>query len=342
MTIQAKRFEMLGRETNLPVADFLSSMGNDVMNSAENALSEIDDAIKSLIDGAKQSDVMSALSSATDEGMRAVKDAISAMKDIKNWSEHAITDFINGLLPNDNIFKRLFSTLSSKCKNAAASGINFGSDFDISSNCGNANGRTGCDSAQFNNILNGLSGGLLGDMFKSAGQMINAIMALAKIGFDLGICGVLSALSGMVGGNKDVLGIAAGSLFGTLGSNGNTKGIFSLANDTVSMGLKVSSVVPGAVGLAINNFNPKGIGNDAFDRFSGSMEILSGENWNKDSNGNLSVADYTGHNVDYSLAAARSSTKPVTSISNWTMSDESAYSSAALMKNDPVYQKLIF
>lgn len=338
MTIQAKRFSMLGRETNLPVADFLSSMGSDVMNSAENALSEISDAVKSLVDGAKQSDAFAMLSDLKDNATRMARDAISSMKDIAKWSENAITDFINDLLPGDNIFKRLFATLSSRCKKAAAGGINFGSDFDIGANCGNAGGRSGCDSAQFNNILNGLSGGLLGDMFRSAGKMINAIMSLAKIGFDLGVCGVLSALSGMVGGDKNILGLAAGSLFGTLGANGNTKGIFSLAGDAVSMGINAAKSVPGAVGMAINNFNPKGIVSGAFDRFSGSMEILSGDNWNKGVSGALSVADYAGKNIDYALAAGKSALTGKASLSSWTMTEDASYAAAASAKTNLGFQ----
>ena len=331
MALTAKRFTMLSRETNLPVADFTKSLGGDVLNSVENALSEVSDSIKSMLDSAKQSDVMQTLSNIKDEGVRMARDAISSMRDLAKFTEQGIMNIIGNFLPSDNIFKKMFNMLSSKCRKAAASGINFGGGWDINGKCGNGNGKNGCSSEQFNNILNGLSGGLLGDVVKGVGSMINGIMALAKMGFDLGVCGVLSALSSLTGASKSVLGIASGALFGHLGSSGNTLGIMSLANDVLKTGTKVANIVPGAVGLAINGFNSSGIAgalSGTFDRFTGSMSVLAGDNWNKDRSGNLDVSSYAGGNVDYSLASASSGFK--NTLSEGQYPSEDAHYAAAV------------
>lgn len=157
----------------------------------------------------------------------------------------------------------LSKSLTGLMRNCRTRGSNYGfpgKPYDISAKCNGrdislgkgsgASGRQGCDAGEYGNLLNRLTDGAYDASFKNLNAALKSLMALAGYGYNIGLCGVFSALSGNL--PKDALSRAAGGLLATFGASGNTNAVLDIAQSSLGLYPKLQN--PSIVSTFLSNF----------------------------------------------------------------------------------------
>lgn len=310
--IKAKRFSFLDEETNVAVAPFSSDTSSSVYNSAKNALKDVNSNLDSLIDsstqklgelGAKAESIDS-----FDDVARFTKDALGAVGDLSKMPQKAVDDFLATISLKDATAAKGLKNMLSKCKNKGTGYGVPGKPWDASLNCGKGNikvdskkGSSTCDAGSFSDLLNKLTGGAYGSVFKDAQSAMKALMALAGYGYNMGMCGVFGALSEKLDLNNDQLSRAMGGLMSIMGKKGSTTSWLDLASS--SAGLLPLASSPSAIGDFLGNFTvPDGYTEFDFtnlaSRTGAGLELVD-EQWNiSGATGELSIAATEGGTYD--------------------------------------------
>lgn len=315
MAIPAQRFKYLDKETNLPSEKFTSSLDSTILNSILNADTPTSETLQSLIDSAIQSANDQAAKAAesfnVDDVLGAVtrntKDIASSLMNLAGLSDKGLTNYLADLIPDQGIAKSIKSVLQ-KCKtNGGGYGIP-GRPYDISMNCGGGNVSLGsggygasnsCNASSYANLLNKISGGQYNADFKDYNKLLQSLMSLAGLGYNLDMCGVFSALS--KGIPNDVLSKASGGLMSIMGQAGKTNAILDLASS--SQGLQPSLYNPGATSTFLQNYKkPKSTKENELlslsNRTLAGLELID-DNWNKSKYDNsLSLSQAPGYSSD--------------------------------------------
>jgi len=314
MTIPAKRFSFLDEETNVAIAEFASDTTSSVYNSVKNVTSESNSNLDKLISSATQkTGDLGATASSTDsfdDVSRMSKDAASAIGDLSKMPQAALDDFLSQISGKNPATAKSLKSILSKCKN---SGMGYGSPgkrYDASINCGSgklkvsgSSGTSNCDASSYSDLLNKLTNGSYGSVFSDANTALKSLMALAGYGYNLGMCGVFSALSSTLGLGNDALSKASGALMSIFGKAGNTNAWLDLASS--SSGLLPTSYSPSAVNDLFVNFSiPSNVKEydwtNLASRTGAGLELVD-SSWNLSSaDGTLSIAEVGDGTTDLS------------------------------------------
>lgn len=303
MSILAKRFKTLDKETNLPVADFLSADSSDILNSAAQDMLSLDADMQDFFEKGLQLPKLEPLK-IPDDTLRLTKNPFGTIKDLSKLSSKDIDAMIGSTLPDNQMAQNAYKLMAAKCKTQGMNKFNLGKPYDPSIDCGgkkrSARSGGGCSSNQFGNVMNKLTNGQYGAKFNDLNSTLRNLVGLASFGYKMNMCGVFSALSTSDMG-KGLLSRASGSLLGNLGASKNMLGFLDLAG--ASVGLHTLKENPGGLKSVVKNFNiPKEIKQRDLgsysDRFQGSMELFD-SNWNKSAHdGMLSSAIIPESNSD--------------------------------------------
>lgn len=289
MAIPALRFKALDQETNVGVANFLDIKSADIFTSPNNELQKATDSLKGLLDTVKQAlegpkslldQAKSTIEQASGQLTRATQDIFSAVKDITGLTPKQVEAQIASLLPNNPVIQNAFSRIASQCRTNSMSRVN-PLKFKDKFGCGKGGKGGKCDSFEVNGLLNKLTNGALGKTANKISGAINSLLALAGMGYDVGLCKVFQGLVEGFGLDKMSASRSASVLLGQLASVGNVRGIIDVASQTAGLFPLLQN--PGAIGAAVANyaFSPSGTGlgldrdaADLFTRFDAGMEIM--------------------------------------------------------------------
>lgn len=297
MGIPALRFKALDSETNVGIADFTNMKTSDIFTSPNNQLQKISEELKGLLSGARQAvqGPLDIVRNASDELTRATQDIFGGLKDITGLSIKQIEGQVASLLPDNPVIQNAFKKLANECRNSGLDTKINTRNFKDKFGCGGG-GVGKCSSADINGVMNKLTNGALGGAVRSMNDTLQSLVALSKMGYDVGLCKVFQSLTDGLGVGNNVASRGAAILLGSVIGDGNTRAVIDIASQT--SGLFPLLENPGAIGSAVANYALDGIGGglglsgaqELYTRFDGAMEIMQ-DGWK--------MADNA---VDYSLA----------------------------------------
>ncbi|MCK9517252.1 MAG: hypothetical protein M0Q87_14615 [Ottowia sp.] len=308
MTIAAKRFKFLDQETNVAIADLVNNRTSEIFNSPNVVVNSVSTELQSFVNTGKQAispivDTIQSLQATASGLIRDIKGMVGSLKDILDLPMTEIDRLVADLFPDDKASQTSFSKAIEKCKSDALKMGGIGKPYDRTINC-NGNSRVasnnGCDSAQFNNILNKITGGQYNSKVNDLNGVLAKLMSLSKFGYDMNMCGVFSAVSQGVG-NRNVLSRASGALVGNLAASKNTSGILDVVNSSVGLDTMLEN--PNSIVAMLETFTiPKEIKEAEYsnyaDRTIAAAEILS-DDWDTSSvDDNLSISNIVVSNTD--------------------------------------------
>lgn len=297
MAIKAQRFDAMDFDSNVGTASFGKDADSSVMNSPINALKEKSTTLNDLISTGSESAAKASTSAreyldSLESSSRFTKDIKSSFTDLSSLPAKYSSEFFSEIsLGNAGMAKSL-SGMAKRCSaggNGMGAGVP-GKPWDMSMNCGGGNvslgkgggsSGSGCNASSFGNMLNSLTGGSYASSFKDLNSMLRSLMSLAGFGYNLGMCGVFSALG--KGLPNDVLSRASGSLLDTMGSSSNTNGFLDLASSAVGLTPLLDN--PSAIGNFFSHFKQPSNTTDSqlsdlADRVMGGSELLD-DSWNQ-------------------------------------------------------------
>lgn len=325
MPIPAQRFDFLSEETNVATSDFYSQ-GSAILNDKAQDLQELSADMHEFIQNAVQSSYeeldemlknavseVQSVSQVSKDTIREARSLFGSVRDLARDAPKQLEKAVGSLLPNNPIVQSMFKTMSSRCKQNAFGRGGLGKPYDTSVNCGGKSrkaGSNGCDTGQFSNILNALSGGAYNSAFNDANSTLAAIMALGMYGYKMNMCGVFGALASAVGQNPNLLSRAAGGLINGLSEDGNVLGILDLSNASAVLGLHALVENPGGIGKIVSGFKMPGeigemlsTGVDGLtERFQGALELFKPDMTQSLIDGVPSIEDF-GDNYNPDLTA---------------------------------------
>jgi hypothetical protein len=260
--ISAQRFKLLDEETNIPVADILSSTDsspfNAVLNDGKNLLEDLKNESKGLVDNFMDMDVAKLTEPFVDTSIvgeiRKTKDYFSSVQNMAKLSTDGVDSIVNKLFMGNDIAKAAFSMIGRDCKDL------------ILGQLGNCNGRKtsisfngisrntnknpcGVDvfAAMVNKITNG---GYKADIFDPCSSQ-KMLQGVVDRGFQIGMPGVFDAMASKI---KDVgvLQSAGLDILSKAGLRGDINGVLEIANSKVGGLLK--SLNPNVASMALSNF----------------------------------------------------------------------------------------
>lgn len=323
MAIPALRFKALDQETNVGVANFLDMKSADIFTSPNNELQKVTDSLKGLLDNVKQAvagpmslldQAKSTIEQASGQLTRATQDIFSAVKDITGLTPKQVEAQIASLLPNNPVIQNAFNKLASQCRTNSMSRVN-PLKFKDKFGCGKG-GKGKCDSYEVNGLLNKLTNGALGQTANRISNAINSLLALAGMGYDVGLCKVFGALIDSLGLDKMSASRGASVLLGQLAAVGNVRGIIDIAGQTAGMFPMLEN--PGIIGAAVSNysFGSSGTGlgmsqdsAELFTRFDAGMEIMQ-DGWRQSEDGSMGSLSNMGEswNSDFGTGLTMATT----------------------------------
>ena len=330
MAIPALRFKALDQETNVGVANFLDIKTADIFTSPNNELQKATDSLKGLLGNITQAlegpmdllkqgksifdQAKSTIEQASGQLTRATQDIFSAVKDITGLTPKQVEAQIASLLPNNPVIQNAFNKLASQCRTNSMSRVN-PLKFKDKFGCGSGKGGK-CDSYEVNGLLNKLTNGALGKTANKISGAINSLLALAGMGYDVGLCKVFGSLVDSLGLGKMGASRGASVLLGQLASMGNVRGIIDVASQTAGLFPLLQN--PGAIGAAVSNYalgavtGGLGIGREAanlFTRFDAGMEIMQ-DGWRQSEDGSMGSLSNMGESwsADFGTGLTMAST----------------------------------
>lgn len=321
MSIAAKRFEFLDKETNLAVAEFNKIDTNAIFNSVNNEFKEISGEISSFISNFQGSldinglvdDVKNKLSDSSkslvsslgldgvstsiqdflnSDIVRDVKGLVGKVMDLGGIDNRGLEKLMSGLTKgvgrgsgSGQQANNVLNQLARECKTGATgSSLGIGKPFDLSVACGSGDKRGGsskCSTSEVSNVINKLTDGEYNSTVSDLNAALKGLVALSKLGFDANLCGVFGALSQDM--DLGVKSRASSALLTMLVDEGNTDGILDLASSSV--GLNTVLEAPTALNKVLESFSiPDHVRENDFSNYG--ERVLGAieifkDNWNK-------------------------------------------------------------
>lgn len=333
MTILAKRFDFLDKETNLGVSDFITAADSNIRNIEIPDIQEVSDTLSSFlspindvinqggdgIDGA----ISNALSGidlgdfSPSEFFRESKDLLGIMGDIAKMPSKLLDNLLDGLFPGGGIAKNLAKSIFKVC-NSAGGGFGNMRPFDVGMDCnGNslAGSKGNCKPSGISNLLDALTGGAYGKGSKDINALVNAVMGVALGSYDANMCGGFTAASSLLGDNKNALNRAGVLTMSGLSNKHNVRGMMDVLNtaDPSNINIQNPSALKGLVGnpnVSENHYGENGTKpfmnqfgvdsrgiNSIYEGITAGAGLLD-ENWNKSNQGNLSLGKVTNSTLN--------------------------------------------
>lgn len=317
--IPAKRFDILSKETNVALADYLSPISASIYSSPNLEVKEVSPELSAFLSRGKEasSGILDQVTSAKDDLTRIATDSFSSLKDIKKLGAKDLDSAIEGMFPVDTSLGATalaaYKKLAPACRTGPMSRYNAGKPYDPKIDCNGSKkkGKSGgCSTSAFSNVLDKLTGGSYKSAYQDLNGALSSLVALATQGYNMNMCGVFSALSGGLPSN--VLGRGAGMLLGTMGSTSNLRGVFDLAKSVSGKNLGVTKENPGAIAGIFNNFKkPFDTTQKNYSQTAESVDLSMAEfdpRWNKSKLDNsLSLSYIDKPSADYDSVLRSSS-----------------------------------
>ena len=313
MSIPAQRFNFLNQETNVATTDFLKANSRAILNSPNNVVKLLTSEVEGFLTTATQNLLPNDLLAGIDSTVREVKGAVGAAKDIAAMAIQDIDAAVGALsvIASDvNQVRALLTSLADPCKSKAARSRMLGRPYLPNIDCnGNkrrsGHGSCGPSAIPLGNVLNKISGGAFNAAFRDINSILNAILALSKLGYGLNMCGVFTALTkgalGLGGISNDMMSRVAAGVISDLASDNNTFGLLDMASGAAGLG--VNSVLPGTTNMISQAIAiPDGITenqqSDLASRTLGAMESFDPEYNSSSYDGMMSMSKMTNSSPD--------------------------------------------
>lgn len=324
MPVIKDRFKVFDEETNIASSEFGAGRVSDLINIADNNLTEVSTDVKDLIKnsvGGPLSQVKTLYDSGVsqiDKYSRDVRGVFGRLTDFKSAPESLIKDLIKTVSGSDiqggnaSLIKSSMDILR-RC--GRGSGHSFGGrPYNLSANCSGGKASlgqygvgNGCNSSSMSDLLNKLSGNQYGKSFQDINSGISALMALSGYGYKLGMCGVFNSfynsnVFGALGLRDMEYGKAAGALLGIMGGSSNTRGWIDIAKSSTGLNPKLTN--PAALDELMADFAiPEALPEinqvELMEQLRGGQELFD-EGWMIDEDtGNLSMGFMNGVTDDY-------------------------------------------
>jgi hypothetical protein len=253
MSIPAIRNKLLTLDTHVGVIDLTAPVSPDPYNLQGLDILETDIDLGEFTSPLTQTiPPLPSIKPAFSDLTRLSASGMSSITDLSKINDKQILSRVEGLLP-DGAAGNMVKGLSKACLTKGMNGFDLGRPYDNSVNCGghNTRGRSGgCANGNFSNILSKLTGGAYNSSFSNINNILRGLVGLTKLGMDMSLCGVFTALGNKYAGvlTKDMLGKAGASVLGFASGTQNMKGVFDLASSTT-----------GVVGALAGKLNQKGV-----------------------------------------------------------------------------------
>jgi len=236
MSIPAIRNKFLTQETHVGVIDLSAPLPSDPYNLPGTDALEIDLDLGEFTSPLSQT-LPKVKTDFIDETKRVSASGMSSIRDLSKLKDKDIQNEIGGFFP-DNAAGNIMKGLSKDCMSKGMNTFDLGRPYSPSVNCHGqpSFGRSGgCSNGSFTDMLNKLTGGEYGGKFSDINNILKGIVGLTKLGYDMSMCGVFTALANKYGGalSKDMMGKAGASLLGFASASGNMKAVFDLSKSTV-------------------------------------------------------------------------------------------------------------
>ncbi len=306
MAIPSKRFEFLDQETNIGTSDFLDVRSSSIFNSSNNSFTGIDADLEKFITNFFQSDKtpVENKSASTNNtlGLSRITGALTGnLRDLSSLTTRDIDNAIADILPTPTL-QSAFRQVSASCKNGALTPFGHGKPYDLNMSCGDGNKSSyggNCNSAQFSNVLNQITGGAYNNSYKDINTTLNNLLALSNYGLNMNMCGAFNALLGSVGNPTifsslpyNAVNRSASVLLASANSSNNILGALDIANVSGARNLTPLAENPNGVVNMFGNYKhpSKTIANklpSMADRLFAAATIFN-SNWDKSSYDNIS------------------------------------------------------
>lgn len=299
--LPAQRFQSYSRSENLGLTQLKGITSSEVYNTVVNKLAEVSEGLNDIVDSLTQKIVPPGIEEAIDDGVRAVKDVFTTIQDITKFDAKAIENEIAGMLPDNPAIQNTFRQITAQCRNKALSQTPGFKKFKDKLSCGSGSGA--CSSSQISGLLNKATGGLIDLVAKGINGILKAVMSLANMGYDAGLCKIFGALVNNLPGG--VVQKAAAGLLGVVGGQGNVTAVLDIS---ANMGRAIPSLeAKNLVGRITNNFKtPKLFYNNEGEMFDGMMDAYDGidPGYDRDEYGMRTISALGGEfNEDFASSA---------------------------------------
>lgn len=253
MSIPAIRNKLLTAETHVGVIDLTAPISPDPYNLPGLDILETEIDLGEFTSPLTQTiPPLPSIKPTFSDLQRISASGMSSITDLSKITDRQITDRIEGMLP-DGAAGNMVKGLSKACLTKGMNGFDLGRPYDNSVNC---NGRPsygrsgGCANGNFSNILSKLTNNEYNSKFNDINKILRGLVGLTKLGMDMSLCGVFTALANKYAGTltKDMLGKAGASVLGFASGTKNMKGVFDLASSAT-----------GSVGALAGKLNQKGV-----------------------------------------------------------------------------------
>lgn len=253
MSIPAIRNRLMTQETHVGVIDLTAPVPTDPYNLPGLDILETEIDLGEFTSPLTQKiPPLPSIKPSFDDLKRVSASGMSTITDLSKFNDKALQEKIGNMLP-DTLGGNALKGLSKACMTRGMNGFDLGRPYDNSVNCNgrNTRGRSGgCANGNFSNILSKLTNGAYNSQFSDINQILRGLVGLTKLGMDMSLCGVFTALGNKYAGvlSKDMLGKAGASVLGFAAGSKNMKGVFDLASSTT-----------GPVGALAGKLNQKGV-----------------------------------------------------------------------------------
>jgi|JFJP01.1.fsa_nt_gi hypothetical protein len=331
MSILAKRFEFLDKETNLGINDFINVEDSNIRNieipdtkittdTLSDFLFPVIDMSPIKKDAAAAANTLPAIDLKdikANDFFRTTKELTGEITSISKMPNKLADSLLSDLFPDGGIAKKLAKDVFKNC-NDAGNGFGNMRPFDLSSDCGGNNligSKGNCKPSGMSDLLDALTGGKYGKHFKNINGLINAVMGLAKGSYGANICGGFKASSSLLGTNKAAIDRAGLLTIASLVSTHQTKGMLDVLNtaDPNKMSIQNPNMIKGLIGsptIAASQYGGNGSSvfmnqfgvdsrnlDDIYNGITDGATLLN-ENWDKNSSGDLSLAKFTNSTLN--------------------------------------------
>ncbi len=267
----AQRFESFSKSENLGVAALANITTSDVYNTVSNKLSEATEGLTSLVDSLKESIIPPdfQIDNKLQDATRAVKDVFSTLQDVTKMAPKMLENQIASMLPDNPVIQNTFRQLASQCKNKALSQRPGFKKFKDKIGCGKS--KSGCSGGEVSGLLGKVTGGLIDAIGKTLDMLMTAVMTLANLGYNAGLCKIFASLVNNIPGG--VIQKAAAGVMAMVGGQGNVSAVFDIAS---GMGNAIPSLeIPSLVGRVTENFKaPAAFIGKGAQLFDGAMDAF--------------------------------------------------------------------
>lgn len=304
--IAAERFKAFDETRNVGLASLqdLKASGSDIYNTVTNKLNEVTGELQAIAAAVKQGakTPLEMIRSKVDSAVRFTRDTFSALQDLTKFGQKQLEDFIGGLLPDIPGLKNAFRTLTTQCRDNAASRTPGFKKFNDNFNCGTNSGK--CSSGEVNNLLGKATGGLFNQIANTFQSMLRSLIALASIGYSAGACKLFTAL---INGLPDgVVQRGAAGVLALVGGEGNATAVMDIASSIHRV--NPSKEIPGLVGrIADNLTTPAAFGVAKLDQLytgiTDSFSVIQPNYDKSEVDGTATVANM-GHGLNTSMASS--------------------------------------